>query len=152
MAYRKRRRSLVDPMTGLTYARQRREVESEYRIELGDDGVPRGSFDLGFWAEENDETCDPRSGGLANPTSMAAVGGVSRHTLVNSVFPRMGGALHREGPVVISTTQTIAAACGEYTAEQRAKKRRAGECMATNLIRWVRSSDQSSASATYIKR
>jgi hypothetical protein len=137
-------------MTGLTYARQRREVETEYLLDLRDDGKPRGSFDLESWAEDNDGTCDPRSGGMANPTSMAAVGGVSRYTLVNSVFPRMGKALHREGPVVISTTNTIVAACGEYNAEQRAKKRRAGECRAFNLIRWIKSSDQSSGSLTDI--
>ena len=139
-------------MTGLSYARQRREVESEYRIELGEGGKPCGSFDLEFWAEENDETCDPRSGGLANPTSMAAVGGVSRYTLVNSVFPRMGSALHREGPVVISAINTIAAACRDYLAEQRARQSQSGKCKTSNLIRWVKSSDQSSASATYIKR
>jgi len=150
MIYRKRKRPQVDPMTGLTYARQRRQVETEYLFELGDEGTPCGTFDLEFWAEENDETCDPRSGGLANPTSMAAVGRVSVYTLVNSIFPRIGDSLHREGPVAISTTNTVAAACHDYRTEQRTKQSEAGKCNASNLIRWVRPSDQSSGSATYL--
>ena len=149
MTYRKRRRPPVDPMTGITYVCQRREVKTEYLLELGDDGKPRGAFDLGAWAEDNDPTCDPRSGGLANPTSMAAAGGVSEYTLVNSVWPRMGDVLHHEGPVVISTTNTIVAACRDYRREQRAKQSEAGKCNASNLISWVRPSDQSSGSAMY---
>jgi hypothetical protein len=148
MTYRKRKRPPVDPMTGLTYARQRREVPPHYLMLRGEEG-PIGAFDLEFWAEDNDQTCDPRSGGLANPTSMAAEGGVSVYTLVNSVLPRMGDVLHHEGPVVISTTNTIAAACRDYRTEQRAKQSEAGKCNASNLISWVRPSDQSSGSAIY---
>ncbi len=50
---------------------------------------------------------------------MAAAGGVSQHTLVNSIFPRFEHCLHREGPVVISATKTIGAGCREYKEEKR---------------------------------
>ena len=109
------------------------------------DVKPRGAFDLEFWAEENDLTCDPNSGGLANPGSMAAVGRVSQWTLVNSVFPRIGHCLHHEGPIVITTTNTIAPACRDYVGEQRARQREAGRRSAENLIRWVSHTDSSSA-------
>jgi hypothetical protein len=105
---------------------------------------------LKTWAEENDQTCDPRSGGLANVASMAAIGCVCKSTLVNSVFPRIEHCLHREGPVIISTTNTIVAACRDYRAEQRAKQREAGRQKAGNLIRWERKTDQSSGSTQSI--
>ena len=141
MSYRIRARPRVDPMTGITYARQLREVLTEYLLELSDDGKPRGAFDLKTWAEENDSTCDPRSGGMANTTSMAAAGGVSVFTLVNSVFPRIAHCLHREGPVANSTVNTIVPACHDYTAEQRAKQSGAGKRNATSLIRWAMLTD-----------
>ncbi len=145
MAYRKPRKPNRDPETGITYVRQLREVSSEYLQMLGDE-KPRGAFDLEVWAEENDSDCDPREGGLANIASMAAVGRVSRHTLVNSVFPRIEHCLHREGPVVISATNTIVAGCREYKEEQRAKQREAGRRNARNLIRWVSPTGPSSGS------
>ncbi len=143
MTYRKPRKPKRDPETGITYVRQLREVSSEYLQMLGDE-KPRGAFDLEVWAEENDSACDPRSGGLANVTSMAALGGVSRDTLVNSVFPRLEHCLHREGPVRISAPNTIVAGCREYKEEQRAKQREAGRANARNLIRWGSSTDPSS--------
>ncbi len=145
MTYRKRRKPDRDPETGVTYARQLREVSSEYLQLLGDE-KPRGAFDLEYWAEENDPACDPHEGGLANIASMAAVGRVSRHTLVNSVFPRIEHCLHREGPVVISATNTIVAGCREYVQEQRAKQRDAGRRNDRNLIRWGSPTDPSSGS------
>jgi hypothetical protein len=145
MTYRNRNKPYRDPETGVTYARQLRDVRSEYLQMLGDE-KPRGAFDLDVWAVENDDTCDPRSGGLSNIVSMAAVGGVSQRTLVNSVLPRIEHCLHREGPVVISATNTIVAACREFVQEQRAKQREAGKRNALNLIRWVRSTDPSSGS------
>jgi hypothetical protein len=145
MTYGKRRRSGCDPETGIAYARQLREVSSEYLQMLGDE-KPCGAFDLEYWAEENDSACDPRSGGLANLTFMSAVGGVSRRTLVNNVFPRIEHCLHREGPVVISATNTIAAACSGYREEQRARQSDAGRRNSRNLIRWVSPTDPSSGS------
>ena len=106
---------------------------------------PHGAFDLEFWAED-DPSCDPRSGGLANVTSMAAAGGVSQRTLVNSIFPRIEHCLHREGPVVISATNTIVAGCREYKEEKQAKQRDAGRRNARNLIRWGSPTDPSSGS------
>jgi hypothetical protein len=141
--HRKRRKPGQDPETGVTYARQLREVPDCYRY-TPEEGKPRGAFDLEYWAEENDSDCDPREGGLANIASMAAVGRVSRHTLVNSVFPRIEHCLHREGPVVISVTNTIVAGCREYVQEQRAKQRDAGRRNARNLIRWGSPTDPSS--------
>jgi hypothetical protein len=67
--------------------------------------------------------------------------------LVSSVFPRMGNALHRKGPGVISTIKTIAAACRDSVAAQRGKPRRAGKRMASDLIRWCGPTDQSSGIA-----
>ena len=145
MTYRKFRKPNRDPETGIAYARQLREVRGECLQMLGDE-KPRGPFDLEFWAEDNDPACDPRSGGLANPASMAAVGGVSRDTLVNSVFPRIMDCLHREGPIVISATNTIVAGCHEYVQEQRAKQREAGRRNDRNLIRWVSPTGPSSGS------
>ena len=145
MTYRKIRKPNRDPETGITYARQLREVSDCYRYTPAE-GKPRGAFDLEYWTEENDSACDPRSGGLANPASMAAVGGVSRDTLVNSVFPRLNHCLHREGPIVISATNTIVAGCSNYQEEQRAKQREAGRANAQNLIRWGNSTDPSSGS------
>ena len=145
MSYRKRRKPNRDPETGATYARQLREVSGEYLQMLGDE-KPRGAFDLVYWAEENDPACDPRSGGLANIASMAAVGGVSQRTLVNSVFPRIEHCLHREGPIVLSATNTIATACSGYREEQQAKQREAGRANARNLIRWVSPTVSSSGS------
>jgi hypothetical protein len=149
MTCRQRKRPDRDPRTGITFVRQLREVPDEYLFLLGDD-APLGTFDLSFWARENDKICDPRSGGLSNVTSMAAVGRVSRFTLVNSVFPHMEHCLHREGPVVISTANTITAACCEYTAEQQAKQRKSGIQNAGNLIRWQRKTDQLSGSTQEI--
>ena len=146
MTYRKRYKPYRDPKTGVTYARQLLEVRSEYLQILGTE-EPRGAFDLDVWAEENDDTCDPRSGGLANIASMAAVGGVSQRTLVNSVFPRIEHCLHREGPVVISATNTIVPACRGFVQEQRAKQHEAGKRNALNLIRWITPTDPSSGSA-----
>ena len=77
---------------------------------------------------------------------MAAVGGVSQHTLVNSVFPRIEHCLHYEGPLVISTTNTITAGCREFVQEQRAKQREAGKRNAPNLTRWASPTDPSSGS------
>ncbi len=146
MTYRKIRKPNRDPETGITYARQLREVPDCYRYTPAE-GTPRGAFDLEYWAEENDSACDPRSGGLANVTSMAAVGGVSQRTLVNSVFPRIMDCLRREGPIVISATNTIVAGCREYVREQRTRQREAGRANARNLIRWVSPTDPSSGSA-----
>jgi hypothetical protein len=145
MSYRKRRKPNRDPETGVTYARLLREVWDGYLQMLGDE-KPRGAFDLISWAEDNDPDCDPRSGGLANKASMAVVGRVSQRTLVNSVFPRIEHCLHREGPVVISATNTIAAGCREYVQEQRARQREAGLVNAPNLIRWGSPTDPSSGS------
>ena len=145
MTYRKRRKPDRDLETGIAYARQLREVSSEYLQMLGDE-KPRGAFDLEYWAEDNDPACEPRSGGLANIGSMAAVGGVSQRTLVNSVFPRIEHCLYREGPVVISATNTIVAGSREYKEEQRAKQREAGRRNARNLIRWVSPTGPSSGS------
>lgn len=143
MIYSKCRKPDRDPETGITYARQLREVP-DYYLYILEEGKSRGAFDLDYWAEDNDPDCDPRSGGLANVTSMAAVGGVSRRTLVNSVFPRIENCLHREGPVVISVINTIVAGCREYVQEQRAKQRDAGRRNARNLIRWGSPTDSSS--------
>ena len=145
MIYRKRGKPDRDPETGITYARQLREVWNGYLQMLGDE-KPRGAFDLNSWAEDNDPDCDPRLGGLSNIASMATVGEVSRHTLVNSVFPRIKHCLHREGPVVISATNTIAAACRGYREEQRARQSDAGRRNSGNLIRWVSPTDPSSGS------
>jgi hypothetical protein len=145
MAYRIRKRPSRDPETGVTYAWQVREVPDCYRY-TPEEGKPRGAFDLEYWAEENDRNCDPRSGGLASVTAMTAVGGVSRRTLVNSVFPRIEHCLHREGPIVISVINTISAACSEYIEEQRARQRDAGRRNARNLIRWGSPTDPSSGS------
>ena len=145
MTYRKRRKSNRDPETGITYVRQLREVSDCYRYTPAE-GKPRGAFDLEYWAEENDSACDRCSGGLANVTSMAAAGGVSRRTLVNSVFPRIMDCLRREGPIVISATNTIIAGCREYKEEQRAKQREAGRRNDRNLIRWVNPTSPSSGS------
>lgn len=145
MAYRKRRRPERDPTTGITYVRQLSKVPNEYLFMLEDE-APLGAFDLTSWAEENDQTCDLISGGLSNVRSMAAVGGVTESTLVNSVFPRIAHCLHHEGPVVISSVNTIVAACRDYTSEQRAKQREAGLQNAGNLIRWEMKTDPSSAS------
>ncbi len=145
MTYRKRRRPDRDPETGVTYARQVREVLGEYLQMLGDE-KPRGAFHLKSWAEDNDHTCDPRSGGLANIASMAAVGRVSQRTLANSIFPRIEHCLCREGPIVISATNTISAACSEYKEEQQARQRDAGRRNARNLIRWGSPTDPSSGS------
>lgn len=145
MTYRRRRKPDRDPETGVTYARQRREVSDEYLQLLGDE-KPRGAFDLNSWAEDNDPACDPRSGGLSNIASMAAIGRVSRHTLVSSVFPRIEHCLHREGPVVISTTNTIAVACRDYVQEQRARQSDAGRQNSGSLINWVGPTDPSSGS------
>ena len=142
MPYRQRARPQRDPQTGISYRRQLKEVRSEFLCILGD-RLPRGAFDLASWAEENDQTCDPCCGGLSNVSSMAAVGCVSRSTLVNSVFPRIEHCLHWEGPIVISTINTITAACRDYTSEQRAKQQQAGRQNANNLIRWARKTDQS---------
>ena len=139
MAYRRRRRSCRDPETGITYARQKREVAEWYRCGQHEK-KPHGAFDLADWAQMNDPACDPRSGGLANPTSMAAAGGVSQFTLVNSVVPLMSNCLHREGPVLISTTNSVVAACREYRAEQWEKQHQAGKQHADNLNRWDPSS------------
>ena len=143
MAYRQRARPKRGRQTGITYLRQLKEVTPEYLHLLGE-GAPLGAFDLEFWAEGNDHSCDPRSGGLSNVRSMAAVGGVSQSTLVHSIFPRIAHCLHREGPIVISTANTIAAACRDYILEQRAKQQQAGKGNAGNLIRWERQTDQSS--------
>ncbi len=143
MSYGKRRKPDRDPETGVTYARQLREVWDGYLQMLGDE-KPRGAFDLEYWAEENDPACNPRSGGLSNKASMAAAGGVSQRTLVNSVFPRIKHCLHREGPIVISETNTIVAGCREYKEEQRARQRDAGRRNARNLIRWSSPTDPSS--------
>ncbi len=145
MTYRKIRKPNRDPETGITYARQLREVPDCYRY-TPEEGKPGGAFDLEYWAEENDSACDPRSGGRANVTAMAAVGGVSRRTLVNSVFPRLEHCLHREGPITISTANTIAPACSGYRQEQRAKQREAGRRNDRNLIRWVSPTGPSSGS------
>ena len=145
MTYRKRWKPDRDRETGVTYAWQLRDVPNHYLCMLGDER-PRGAFDLEYWAEEKDPTCAPGSGGLANVTSMAAAGGVSQRTLVNSIFPRIEHCLHREGPIVISTTNTIAAACGDYVEEQRAKQQLAGRRNAHNLIRWGSPTDPSSGS------
>jgi hypothetical protein len=145
MSYRKCRKPDRDPETGVTYARQLREVWDGYLQMLGDE-KPRGAFDLEYWAEENDPACNPRSGGLSNKAFMAAAGGVSQRTLVNSVFPRIENCLHREGPVVISVINTISAACSEYIEEQRARQRDAGRRNARNLIRWGSPTDPSSGS------
>ncbi len=67
---------------------------------------------------------------------MTAVGGVSQYTLVNSVFPAMQHCLHREGPVVVSTTNTVVAACREFTNAARSQQSAAGKRNADNLIRW----------------
>ncbi len=146
MTYRRRKKPDRDPETGITYAWQRREVWDGYLQMLGDE-KPRGAFDLDSWAEDNDPSCDPREGGLANIASMAAVGRISRHTLVNSVFPRIEHCLHREGPVVISATNTIAVACRDYVQEQRARQSDAGRRNSGNLINWVSPMDPSSGSA-----
>ena len=149
MAYSKRHRSRPprDPESGITYARQKREVPEYYLFGPGEE-KPHGSFDLDEWAEMNDSTCNSRSGGLANPTSMAVAGGVSRPTFVNSVVPQMlkSGCLHREGPVMITATNTAVAACREYRVEQREKQRQAGKRNAHNLIRWESKTDPTSGS------
>ena len=139
MAYRKRLRPRRDPETGIAYARQMREVEVYYLFGPREE-KPHGAFDLAYWAETNDPACDPHSGGMANPTSMAALGRVSRSTFVNSVVPLMSDCLHREGPVLISATNSVVAACREYRAEQRKKQHQAGKRHADNLLRWDPSS------------
>ncbi|MDA1101681.1 MAG: hypothetical protein O2967_22195 [Proteobacteria bacterium] len=93
---------------------------------LGDNNVPKGTFDGEFWAEENDSTCDPRSGGIFNPTSMAALGGVSERTLVNSVFPSMTNSLYHVGPVAIAGVAAIKEACRVYNIEMRNRQSEAG--------------------------
>ncbi len=54
------------------------------------DEKPRGAIDLNFWAEDNDHTCDSRSGGFANATCRSTVGGISQGALVNSETLRLG--------------------------------------------------------------
>ena len=146
MSCRKRRRPAKDPRTDITYARQVREVSDEYLMVLGDD-APKGTFDLEFWAQCNDATCAPWSGGISNPTSMAAVGGVSVRTLVNSVFPSMVNSLYREGPVAIAGEAAIRVACGDYKEKMRARQSEAGRRNAANLAMWGKGdTDQSSGS------
>jgi len=161
MSYRKRKRPAKDPTTGVTCAALKRGLEcltTEYFDEVGrklrdptmaerylitDGEENTGGFDLAYWAKMNDRTCDPRSGGLAHPSSMAAVGGVSRHTLVNSVFPMMEHSLHRVGPVTVSTVNTVVPACREFRAKARSRQSAAGRRNAVNLIRWEEASDVS---------
>ena len=154
MTYATRKRPGKDPATGVTYAALKRGLGClmiEYTYEVGrkvtdlsaaecyliEDGADNaGGFDLEFWAVENDPTCDPRSGGLAHPSSMAAIGGVSQDTLVNSVFPMLEHCLHRVGPVTISTTNTVVAACCQFRDTARSRQSAAGKRNVGNLIRW----------------
>ena len=162
MTYRKRKRPSKDLTSGVTYAALKRGLEcllTEYFDEVGrklsdpsmaecylmaDGEENAGGVNLAYWAEMNDPTCEPRSGGLAHLSSMAAVGGVSRHTLVNSVFPMMEHSLHRVGPVTISTVNTVVPACREFRGMARSRQSAAGIRNAGNLIRWEEASDVSS--------
>jgi hypothetical protein len=115
IAKRMRRRPAIDPMTGYTVASQRRLVGEEEESAMyfaGPDEEHPWCFDLESWAEENDPTCHPAVGGVANPTSLAARTRLSIWTLVNSVLPMCD--VHWVGPIAITNVKSFDADYRDY--------------------------------------
>jgi hypothetical protein len=124
MRYRIRRRPEIDPETGLTKALLKRTLEYDddprkcptvgYLFDRDEENA--GGLDLAGWAEENDPTCHPARGGIANPRSLAARTGLSERTVVNSVLPLPIFHVHSVGPVMITTAQSFDAGYRVYQA------------------------------------
>lgn len=177
---RKKRRRRTDPETGLAKSRLRTranvcerallagrdpsshryaKTEPLYHSYLfGEDSGNPGGFDLDAWAMINDRTCLAENGGLSNPTSMAALGHISKNTFVAKVIPHLFevGSLYilsPRGPYVAGR-DAIIVAITEVTERSIAAQRGAGRRNLGNLISgrasiFSRAADVSGGSAYY---
>jgi hypothetical protein len=145
MAYRIRRRPAVDTETGVRKATLKRTLGYHVDPEkcptvvyLLDRDLPNaGGFDLALWAEENDLACHPDCGGIANPTSMAALTTLSEWTVVNSVLPTYCHTWKGVGPVQITCIRSFVAGYQEYRAGdgRRAENRRSvTDCSSSAIL------------------
>lgn len=176
----KKRLRRTDPETGLAISRLRSladfyeqsllegrdrsshryaKAEPLYHSYLfGEDSSNTGGFDLDAWALNNDATCLTENGGLSNPTSMAALGHISKNTFVAKVIPHLFevGSLYilsPRGPYVAGR-DAIIVAITEVTERSIAAQRDAGRRNLGNLISrrasiFRRAADVSGGSAYY---
>lgn len=113
----------IDPFTGLKRARQAGRLDESF---LDADG----RFVVEAWNRVRGERID-----IANPSSMAALYGVTESYLVRSIRPKLD-FVRREGPLWLSCVSSLSADAAHRRAYAKERQRQAGrEYGANNLIR-----------------
>ena len=139
---RHRKRADIDPVSGLSMERLRRDsIElDDFEIDwLNDEDQPNpGGFNLTAWATTNDQSCLPENGGLSHQTSMAAHVGVPVATLRKRILPKLKevGSVHilGDGRLCIAGKAALTVVAAEHEAQRYQAQRAGGLRNRRNLV------------------